>query len=197
MVVLYPLFYACVCDVVKMKKLIFTIVLFNAVMALYSQNYQYGKEEVVKILREYTRLSHKNNILWFKAQKDSLYMEKYRDFCKADSLNIFDTKYKMHKVYDMASKYIIENADTTIMIAYLKLLYESENSAEEHLRYITGKILLKKTEMAAMCFRKQNKQHQKVIYLELLKGIDYISYEKPIEKELKNAKDILRSIKPK
>ena len=163
--------------------------------ALHGQK-EYSRKEVINILSDNIRIHKKENILWRKAQKDTLLLKDYKEYCLLDSLNLIDEKYKLHKVYNDAARYIINYSDSTIMQLYFNLLSESENSADEHLRYVTGKIIVQKPEMIFTMFNKQEKKKKKIIYIELLRGLEDIKYHKPDEVKYQKAKNMLNKINP-
>lgn len=177
--------------------IILIIVILNVTHLLLSSNTNYNKYEVYRILSDYTRLLKISNTMWRMAQKDSMYLSRYKEICKLDSLNIIDNKFEMYKIYDKASEYIIHKNDTTMIKILFDLLNESYSLANEHLSHVTGNIILNRPEMIAEYLKKQEKRRQKNIYQELEKGLEYIKYEKPNIEKYQKAKKILINVMPK
>lgn len=177
-----------------MRKIILIVLLISLdINALHGQK-EYSRKDVINILSDNIRIKKKKNILWRKAQKDTLLSIDYKEYCLLDSLNLIDEKYKLYKVYNDAARYIINYSDSTILQLYFNLLSESENSANEHLRYVTGKIIVQKPDMIFTMFNKQEKK--KIIYIELLRGLEDIKYHKPDEVKYQKAKNMLNKINP-
>lgn len=136
----------------------------------------YSRNQTIKIINDIIRLTEKSHLLWNKAQKDSLYLKEYKDFCEQDSLNILDSQYEDSKVFDTAKEIICIKKDTTLLKLYLKLILVSENSADEHRIYVLGEIFVKQTEMVKRHLSniKSNKE-KNIIYRTLLYGFYYVN----------------------